>query len=41
MIPEMRNDICAVMRGMVDGASPNRIYRDVWRDAGRETSGDA
>jgi esterase/lipase superfamily enzyme len=28
MIPEMRNDICAVMRGMVDGAIPNRIYRD-------------
>jgi hypothetical protein len=28
MIPEMRNDICAVMRGLSDGAIPNRIYRD-------------
>ncbi|HEX3064763.1 MAG TPA: alpha/beta hydrolase [Dongiaceae bacterium] len=28
MIQEVRNDICAVMRGMADSAIPNRIYRD-------------
>jgi hypothetical protein len=28
MIQEVRNDICAVMRGMADSAVPNRIYRD-------------
>ncbi len=28
MIQEVRNDICAVMRGMADNAIPNRIYRD-------------
>ena len=28
MIPEIRDDICAVMRAMPDGAIPNRIYRD-------------
>jgi esterase/lipase superfamily enzyme len=28
MIPEVRDDICAVMRGMADSAVPNRIYRD-------------
>jgi esterase/lipase superfamily enzyme len=28
MIPEVRNDLCAVMRAMADEAIPNRIYRD-------------
>ena len=28
MIQEVRNDICAVMRGMADSEVPNRIYRD-------------
>jgi esterase/lipase superfamily enzyme len=28
MIDEVRDDICAVMRGMADSAVPNRIYRD-------------
>jgi esterase/lipase superfamily enzyme len=28
MIQEVRNDICAVMRGMADSQIPNRIYRD-------------
>jgi len=27
-IQEVRNDICAVMRGMADDAIPNRVYRD-------------
>lgn len=27
-IQEVRNDICAVMRGMGDDAIPNRVYRD-------------
>ncbi len=28
MIQEVRNDICAVMRGMADSEIPNRIHRD-------------
>jgi esterase/lipase superfamily enzyme len=28
MIPEVRNDLCAVMRAMADEAIANRIYRD-------------
>jgi len=28
VIQEVRNDICAVMRGMADDQIPNRIYRD-------------
>jgi hypothetical protein len=28
MIPEVRDDICAVMRMVADNAIPNRVYRD-------------